>query len=31
MSDTVPVTVVDGDSETTIEVERSRTLRDALL
>jgi ferredoxin len=31
MSETVPVTVVDGDSETTVEVERGRVLRDALL
>ncbi|MFC7073339.1 2Fe-2S iron-sulfur cluster-binding protein [Halovenus rubra] len=31
MSETVPVTVSDGDSETTIEIERGRTLRDALL
>ncbi|PSP24646.1 ferredoxin [Halobacteriales archaeon QH_10_65_19] len=31
MSDTVPVTVVDGETETTIQVERGRTLRDALL
>jgi ferredoxin len=31
VSDTVPVTVVDGETETTIQVERGRTLRDALL
>jgi len=31
MSETVPVTVVDGDSETTVEVEHGRVLRDALL
>jgi ferredoxin len=31
MSDTVSVTVVDGDDEATIAVERGRTLRDALL
>lgn len=31
MSGTVPVTVVDGNSETTVEIERGRVLRDALL
>ena len=31
MAETVPVTVVDGEEETTIEVERGETLRDALL
>ncbi|MEF8937299.1 2Fe-2S iron-sulfur cluster-binding protein [Halobacteriaceae archaeon SHR40] len=31
MSETVPVTVVEGDQETTIEVEQGRILRDALL
>jgi ferredoxin len=31
MVDRLPVTVVDGDTETTIEVERGRVLRDALL
>jgi len=31
MGETVPVTVIDGESETTIEVRRGRTLRDALL
>lgn len=30
MSERVPVTVLDGDEETTIEVERGRVLRDAL-
>jgi len=31
MGETVPVTVVDGDEETTVDVERGETLRDALL
>jgi ferredoxin len=31
MPDTVPVTVVDGDTESEIEVERGQVLRDALL
>jgi ferredoxin len=31
MGETVPLTVVDGDDETTIEVERGRNLRAALL
>jgi ferredoxin len=31
MDGTVPVTVIDGDSETTIEVERGRNLREVLL
>jgi ferredoxin len=31
VNETVPVTVVDGETETTIQVERGRTLRDALL
>ena len=31
MSETVSVTVIDGDDEQTIEVERGRKLRDALL
>jgi ferredoxin len=31
MGDTVPVTVVDGDSEQRLSVERGQTLRDALL
>lgn len=31
MGDSVPVTVIDGASETTISVECGRTLRDALL
>ncbi|WP_053947071.1 2Fe-2S iron-sulfur cluster-binding protein [Halolamina sediminis] len=31
MAETVPVTVVDGDDRSTIQVERGRTLRDALL
>jgi ferredoxin len=31
MSETVPVTVVDGDTETTVEIERGQLLRDALL
>jgi len=30
MSDTVPVTVVDGEERSTVDVERGRTLRDAL-
>jgi ferredoxin len=30
-SDTVPVTVVVGETETTVEIARGRTLRDALL
>ena len=31
MSETVPVTVVDGEERSTIDVARGRTLRDALL
>jgi len=31
MSETIPVTVISGDEQTTIEVERGATLRDALL
>jgi len=31
MADTVPVTVVDGDTERELSIERGRTLRDALL
>ncbi len=31
MTETVPVTVVDGEERSTIEVERGRTLRDVLL
>ena len=31
MSETIPVTVISGDEQTTIEVERGTTLRDALL
>jgi ferredoxin len=31
MSETVPVTVVEGEAETTVEIERGRVLRDALL
>lgn len=31
MGETVPVTVIQGSTETTIEIERGRTLRDALL
>ena len=31
MSETIPVTVISGDEQTTIEVERGATLQDALL
>jgi ferredoxin len=31
MTETIPVTVVDGESETTLDVEAGRTLRDVLL
>ena len=31
MTETIPVTVISGEEETTIEVDRGETLRDALL